>query len=324
MGVRVGLGLGDFPFSGAKAFWRWVRLCEDGGVDSIWQSDRLIAAQPFLDCMSVMAALAGATERLKFGMNVLALGFREPLLVARECATIDFLSGGRLLPAFGIGALASPDWAAMGRRPQGQGARVDEALDIIARLWRGETVNARGGHFEIEGARLAPLPVQQPLPLWIGGAGPAAIRRTARVGTGWLAGLQGPAHVARTVQAINSAALEAGRAIDPEHFGAGFSYRFGAADDPAAERRRAAFRKAFPAGDPDDIIVAGGAADILRRLRDYEDAGATKFVLRPIGENDADLFDQTRRLIEEVIQPLHERRRRPGADPDPMELSNRG
>src|SRR5258707_661901 len=102
MAVRIGLGLGDFPFSDAKAFWRWVRLCEDGGVDSLWQSDRLVSAQPFLDCMSVMAALAGATERLKFGMNVLALGYREPLLVAKECARIDFLSHGRLLPAFGL------------------------------------------------------------------------------------------------------------------------------------------------------------------------------------------------------------------------------
>jgi probable F420-dependent oxidoreductase len=305
MGVRVGLGLADFPFSSATAFWRWVGICEDGGVDSIWQSDRLIAAQPFLDCMSVMAALAGATERLKFGMNVLALGFREPLLVARECATIDFLSGGRLLPAFGIGALTSPDWAAMGRAPQGQGARVDEALDIIARLWRGETVNAEGPHFQIQGARLALLPIQQPPPLWIGGAGPAAIRRTARIGTGWLAGLQGPAQVARTVEAIRAAAREAGRAIDPEHFGAGFSYRFGAKDDPAAERRRAAFRKAFPTSDPDDLIVVGDATDIMRRLRQYQAAGATKFVLRPIGDDDRDLFDQTQRLIEDVIQPIH-------------------
>ena len=308
MGVRVGLGLADFPFSGAKAFWRWVRLCEDGGVDSIWQSDRLVAAQPFLDCMSVMAALAGATERLKFGMNVLALGYREPLLVARECATIDFLSGGRLLPAFGIGSLASPDWAAMGSQPHGIGARVDEALDIIARLWRGETVNAQGPHFRIEGARLAPLPVQQPLPLWIGGSGPAAIRRTARIGTGWLAGLQGPAHVARTVAAIKAAALEAGREIDAEHFGAGFSYRFGAKDDPAAERRRLALQKAFPTIDPGDLIVVGGAADIIRRMLDYEAAGVTKFVLRPIGDDDADLFDQTQRLIEEVIKAVHNRR----------------
>jgi probable F420-dependent oxidoreductase len=308
MGVRIGLGLADFPFSDAKAFWRWIRLCEDGGVDSIWQSDRLIAAQPVLDCMSVMAALTGATERLKFGMNVLALGFREPLLVARECATIDFLSGGRLLPAFGIGSLAAPDWAAMGRQSQGVGARVDEALDIIARLWRGETVSAEGPNIRMEGARLAPLPVQQPLPLWIGGSGPAAIRRTARIGTGWLAGLQGPTQVARTVEAIRTAALEAGRAIDPDHFGAGFSYRFGAKDDAVVERRRTAFRKAFPNSNPDDLIVAGGAVDVVGRMRDYEAAGVTKFVLRPIGENDADIFEQTQRLIDEVIGPVHHRR----------------
>jgi probable F420-dependent oxidoreductase len=309
VGVRVGLGLAEFPFSDARAFWRWVRLCEEGGVDSLWQSDRLVAAQPFLDCMSVMAALAGATERLKFGMNVLALGFREPLLVARECATIDFLSGGRLLPAFGVGALTSPDWAAMGRASQGQVGRIDQALDIIARLWAGETVTVDGPHFRLEGARLLPLPVQRPLPLWIGGSGPAAIRRTARIGTGWLAGLEGPAQVARAVASIRAAALEAGRVIDPDHFGAGFSYRFGAQDNPIVERRRSAFRTAFPTRNPDDVIVSGGAADILRRMQDYEAAGASKFVLRPIGEGDADLFDQTRRLIEDVIPAAHDRRR---------------
>jgi probable F420-dependent oxidoreductase len=309
VGVRVGLGLADFPFSDAGAFWRWVRLCEDGGVDSLWQSDRLVAAQPFLDCMSVMAALAGATERLKFGMNVLALGFRDPLLVARECATIDFLSGGRLLPAFGVGALTSPDWAATGRTPQGQGGRIDQALDIIASLWRGETVTVDGPHFHLADARLLPLPVQRPLPLWIGGSGPAAVRRTARIGTGWLAGLEGPAQVARAVASIRAAALEAGREIDSDHFGAGFSYRFGADDDPIVERRRAAFRKAFPTRTPDDVIVSGGAADIRRRMLDYEGAGVTKFVLRPIGEGDADLFDQTRRLIEDVIPAAHDRRR---------------
>jgi probable F420-dependent oxidoreductase len=290
-----------------------VALCEAGGVDSIWQSDRLVSAQPYLDCMSVMAALAGATERLKFGMNVLGLGVREPLLVAKECATIDFLSSGRLLPAFGVGALSAPDWAAMGRQPQGQVGRVDQALDIIQQLWRGETVNVEGPHFNLSGARLSPKPVQQPLPLWIGGSGAAAIRRTARIGTGWLAGLEGPAQVARAVAAIKAACLEVDRRIDPEHFGAGFSFRFGAPDEPSAERRRAAFRAAFPTRNPDDVMVIGSAADIVRRLIDYEAAGVTKFVLRPIGEGDVDLFDQTQRLIEEVIPAVHGRKARPAA-----------
>jgi probable F420-dependent oxidoreductase len=305
MGVRIGLGLTDFPFSGAEAFWRWVRLCDEGGVDSLWQSDRLVGPLPILECMSTMAALAGATRRLKFGMSVLALGLREPLIVAKQCATIDYLSGGRFLPAFGVGNLASPDWGAMGRRTQGSGARTDAALDIMVRLWRGETVDMDGPHFHYAGARILPLPAQQPLPLWIGGSSPAAIRRTARFGAGWHAAAEAPEAVAPVVEAIKTAAIAAGRPMDADHFGAGFFYRFGVADDPIAERHRAAFRKAYPGRDLDKAVVVGGAADIIQRIRDYEAAGITKFILRPLSEGDADLFEQTHLLIEDVIAVVH-------------------
>ena len=96
--VAIGLGLMEFPFAGVGGFWRWVDLCEAGGIDSIWQTDRMVSREPILECMSVMAALAGRTHRLKFGVNVLSLAFRDPVLVAKQCATIDFLSKGRLLP----------------------------------------------------------------------------------------------------------------------------------------------------------------------------------------------------------------------------------
>ncbi len=309
MSVRIGLGLADFPFSSGKAFWRWVRLCEEGGVDSLWQSDRLVGPAPFLECMSVMAALAGATERMKFGMNVLSLGLREPLVVAKACATIDFLSGGRLLPAFGLGALTSPDWPALGLSPQGQGERVNAALDIIIRLWRGETLDLDGPHFHYRGARILPLPVQQPLALWLGGSSPAAIRRTALYGTGWQAGMEAPHEVGPVVAAIQAAATAAGRPIDPDHFGGGFFFRFGNGDEPVVDARRAAYRRAFPGRDLDSAIVVGGAEDIIRHVRAHEAAGISKFILRPLGEGDDDLCDQTRRLIDEVIAPLH---RRPG------------
>src|SRR5689334_11216793 len=108
MKVRVGLGLANFPFSDARAFWRWIERCEDSTVDSIWQSDRLISSSPQLETMSTMAALAGATRRLKFGMNVAVVTFRDPLVLAKECATIDYLSGGRLLPGFGVGPAIAP------------------------------------------------------------------------------------------------------------------------------------------------------------------------------------------------------------------------
>ena len=80
MTIAVGLGLAEFPFSGAPAYWRWVALCEDGGVDSLWQTDRLVSRHPILECMTALAALAAATKRMKFGMNVASLGLRDPPL----------------------------------------------------------------------------------------------------------------------------------------------------------------------------------------------------------------------------------------------------
>ena len=81
--VAIGLGLMEFPFTGVAGFWRWVDLCEAGGIDSLWQTDRMVSREPILECMSVMAALAGRTRRLKFGVNVLSLAFRDPVLLAQ-------------------------------------------------------------------------------------------------------------------------------------------------------------------------------------------------------------------------------------------------
>ncbi|HUB47447.1 MAG TPA: LLM class flavin-dependent oxidoreductase, partial [Acetobacteraceae bacterium] len=96
--IAVGLGIMEFPFDTATGFWRWVDLCEAGGVDSLWQTDRLISRAPILECMSALAAIAGRTRRIKFGVNVVSVAMREPVLLAKQCATIDMLSGGRLLP----------------------------------------------------------------------------------------------------------------------------------------------------------------------------------------------------------------------------------
>jgi len=133
--VAIGLGLMEFPFSGAAAYWRWVDLCEAGGIDSIWQTDRLVSPQPFLECMSVMAALAGRTKRIKFGVNVLSLAMRDAVLVARQCATIDYLSSGRLLPAFGIGSPLGPEWTTLNLDTKTRGRKTDEGLEVIRRLW---------------------------------------------------------------------------------------------------------------------------------------------------------------------------------------------
>jgi probable F420-dependent oxidoreductase len=305
MAVRIGLSLTGFPSTDARDVWRLVDLCEQSGVDSLWQSDRLVSSQPHLEVMSVMAALAGRTRRLKFGMSVAVVSWRDALVLAKECATIDVLSEGRLLPAFGVGPERAPEWTATGRPLAQRGARADEALEVMARLWRGERVTFAGRHLRYTDARIAPLPVQQPLPLWLGGTSPLAVRRTARLGTGWLGGIETPAQVAAVVTAIRAASAAAGRPIDPEHYGASFAYRFGSWEEPVVQAGAALLARLGRDADPRGYFAVGDAGAVRARLAEYREAGATKFVLRPIAADADEFVAQARRLVDEVLPAVH-------------------
>jgi probable F420-dependent oxidoreductase len=307
MAIGVGLGLAHFPFSDANAFWRWVDLCEAEGIDSLWQTDRVLSHQPFLDCMSVMAALAGRTHRLKFGMNVASVAQRDPIVLAKECATIDVLSNGRLLPAFGVGSKANPYWRVTGEVFKGAGAKAEEGMEIIARLWREEDVTFHGKHYHITEATISPRPVQKNLPLWIGGSSKAAIRRTGKLGTGWQAGSETPAEVKPIIAAIKQAAADHGRSIDADHYGAGFHYHFGTWDDPAVQAVAESYRRRSDGRDPRDHLAVGDAGDIIQRIDQYIEAGISKFILRPIGTSDDDLINQTRLLAKDVIPEVEGR-----------------
>jgi len=303
MKLALGLGLAEYPFATAAGFWRWVDLCEQAGADSLWQTDRLLGRAPILESMTMLAAIAGRTRRLKFGMNVLSLAFRDPVLVAKQCATIDVLSDGRLLPAFGIGNPLAPEWQAMGIDPKTRGRVTDEALEVITRLWREESVDYEGRHFRLQGARIAPRPVQADLPVWIGGGSAAAIKRTARYGTGWQAGPETPEESAAVIAAIRAEATARGRTIDEDHYGAGFGFWLGAPDDPEPRRAMEAYA-ARTGRDPARALVAGGPDEILARIADYAAAGVTKFVLRPVGQGDETPYAQTRLLLEQVLPRL--------------------
>ncbi|HNM76883.1 MAG TPA: LLM class flavin-dependent oxidoreductase [Tepidiformaceae bacterium] len=301
MSIGIGLGVAGFPFSSQHAFLKWIDLCEDRGVDSVWLSERIVSRQPNLELMTTFGVIAGRTERLKFGMNAIVVPLRDPLILAKQCASLDYLSGGRLLPVFGVGGETNPEFAATGRSPKGRGAQSDEALDLLAALWTGEPVTYEGQHYRYRNAVISPRPIQQPLPLWIGGSSEAAIRRTARIGTGWLAGLQSPAQVAPVVAAIRERSAANGRPLDDDHYGAGFAFRFGSWDEPVVQRQASVFARIPDAPAPADYLAIGSAQDIAARIREYIAAGISKFVLRPLAEDDEGLIVQTRRLCEEVI-----------------------
>ena len=306
MSDRIGMGLANFPFSDVDTMWRWIDLCEDHNVDSIWQTDRLISREPILESMTFMAALAARTEKLKFGMNVVVVGFRDPLVLAKQCATIDFLSNGRMLPAFGVGGGFAPEWNVTNRQLRGRAPIADEMLDIINGLWNEESFTYHGEHFHYDNATISPKPVQSPLPLWIGGHSKAAIRRTARIGTGWVAGVQSAHEVGPIIQQIRAALAEAGRTdYEPDHFGAGFGYHFGSWDDRDVQMTIKGIKARLPEVDPDTYFAVGDADEILRRVNEYRAAGVSKFIMRPMARGDDAIMYQSQRLFDEVLPVVH-------------------
>jgi len=307
MSIRIGLGLASFPFTDGRQFWSWIDLCERTNVDSVWLSERLISSQPILEPVTALAAIAGCTQRLKFGMNAVVLPLRDPLIIAKECATIDYLSGGRLLPVFGVGNDFAPEWQATGQSPAGRGARANECIELLARLWSEDGVTYAGKYYSFKDATISPKPKQQPLPLWIGGNSAAAIDRTARFGTGWLGGSgQTPEQAGEMVRAIKARLKDAGRSIDDDHYGVGIPFRFGAWEEPLVQRTAAALATRLGAGiEPSAVMAVGDARTLAGLVRRFIACGISKFVLRPIAASGEEVLEQSRRLASELIPEVH-------------------
>ena len=283
MSVAIGLGLMEFPFAGAADYWRWVDLCEAGGIDSLWQTDRLVSRQPILECMAAMAALAGRTRRLRFGMNVVSLALRDPVLLAKQCATIDVLSEGRLLPAFGIGSPLGPEWQALDIDTKTRGRRTDESAgDHRPAVARGQR-RLRGQALSPEGRRRS-RPSRCSPTCRCGSAARRTPRSGARrrYGTGWQAGAETVADVGKVVAAIKKALAEAGRTIDEDHYGAA-SRSISAAPATASCRPRMAAYAKRTGRDPARYFAVGDENVILDRVAEYVAVGVEKFILRPVG-----------------------------------------
>jgi probable F420-dependent oxidoreductase len=144
-----------------------------------------------------MAFAAGRTTKLKFGTSVMVLPGRNPMVLAKELATLDRLSNGRLLPAFGLGQVDPAEQQAFAVDRRERGRRFDEMLPLIRRFWAEDTVDHEGEFFRYEGARVVPKPVQDPVEVWFGGISDHAIARTGRLGDGWLPSFCTPDDVAR-------------------------------------------------------------------------------------------------------------------------------
>jgi probable F420-dependent oxidoreductase len=227
--------------------------------------------------------IAAYSDTLKFGTSVLALPLRNPVLLAKELATLDYLSKGRLLPAVGLGQEDPVEYQACGVAKAGRGKRADEAIRVIRRLWEEERVTHRGRFFTLEDVSIVPKPVQKPSPpIWIGGKSKAAQRRTGRLGDGWLVSQATPAEINEGKKLIFQTAAEHNRTVDEDHIGTMLGFYVASSPEKAADAASEHVFTQRPNVPFQQYCALGTPETIAKLIQDYVDAGASKFVARPM------------------------------------------
>lgn len=289
MKVRFGFTIG--PEVDARAFGPIVDDLERLGFDSLWVPEVLLNAT--LDPVVALSVAAGRTAKLKLGSHLILPG-RHPVHLARQLAHLDHLSDGRLLL---LGVLGIPEEAEAG--VQGidrarRGAAVDEMVPLLHRLWAGETVDHDGAFWSFRGATVRPRPVQDPLELWLAGQVPAALRRCARLGDGWMPGLVPPARAGELRVRLEAEAAQVGRTMDPEHYGANLAYT----RQPLTAQTRAQLEARRGPGAA--AMVPVGADALRHRVDEWLAAGFSKFLLRPV-ETPDDWRDELEFLAREIL-----------------------
>ena len=233
---RVGIMPGPWPAGrgGADFLWTLCEMLERSDVDSIWLSDRLSSPAPVPEVMTTLAAIGARTTRLKFGPSVVVLPYRTPVVAAKEMATVDWLSQGRLFPAVGVGVELPREFDASGVAFAQRGRRTDEAIRVMRMLWTQDEVTFQGEFYKLDRISIFPKPWQTPPPIWIGGKSEAAMRRTARLGDGWIPSFITPDEMRVGIGKVQDLAAAEGRHVPEDHFGTLINYAIADTDAAAS------------------------------------------------------------------------------------------
>ncbi len=285
-----------------------ARHAEVLGFDSIWSTDHLSFQNPILEAVVSLSAMAGWTERITLGTGVLLLPLRHPSLVAKQIASLDFLSGGRVILGVGVGGEGAKDFDAVEVPRNERGARCNEAMDVLRLLWTEQPASHSGRFYHFEDVRMEPPPIQSGgPPLWVGGRSKAALRRVAERGDGWLAYFVSPERFASQWAQVGEYAEKAGR--DPDALTPGFTTAIAMDPDAGRAHARLAEHLTQRYGMPFEtervrgLAVAGTPAECRDRIGEYRDAGATSFVFLLTGPVEA-MVEETEAIYREVVEPL--------------------
>ena len=266
MKIRIAVGLGGTQLN-AEEFAATVADLVDLHFDSLWVSDVLTGAGP--DPLIALATAAQLTPKLKLGTTLVLPGHNEVRL-AKSLATLDVLARGRLLLTFVPGLPHGPERNAIGVPVRDRAAAIERTIPRLRRWWAGEAV---------DGITVSPRPIQDPLEIWLGGLAPASLARCGRIADGWLGASCTPEQAGAARSTIEDAAADAGRVVDPEHFGVSIAYSHRPLDEQQVATLAARMRGRDT--DPRALVPVGYPA-LRESLQSFIAVGLSKFVLRPL------------------------------------------
>ena len=307
--LKVGLDVGIYGRLATRDHMlELAEMAESSNLESIWVADHVIfpttfaakypysatgafpvdmAKEPLLEPMATMGVLVGATRRVKIGTAVLVMPYRHPVLLARMLVTLDILSGGRTMLGAGVGWLAE-EFAALDARPfRARGRVTDECIEIVKRLCHGGEVTYQGAHYQFDPVVSNPGSIQRPHPpILIGGTSNGALRRTARLGDGWLSTGLRPESLRERLSTLQKLCEAQGR-------------RF--ADLSLSHKLFINIGEARTGADGGREPGTGSQADIVEDLRRLVDLGYSRIVVRYRGSDAEEQRTQLRSFISQII-----------------------
>ena len=251
--MEIGIHLPHIgPLATREGITAFAKLAEEYEFDSLWVSDHVVMPRklssrypyspdgnfpvppdvPFLEPLSTLLFAAAVTERVKLGTTILVTPMRNPIVTAKQLASLDVLSGGRLIVGVGTGWMEE-EFQMLGAPFARRGARTDEYIKLFKALWTEENPSFQGKFWQIDEVGFAPKPLQRPHPpIWTGGHSAPALRRAGRLADGWHAAYVGADLLREQYQEVQRHAQEAGR--DPSSVALSIRTRLPLNDPPAA------------------------------------------------------------------------------------------
>ncbi|MBI2178025.1 MAG: TIGR03619 family F420-dependent LLM class oxidoreductase [Candidatus Tectomicrobia bacterium] len=309
--VRFGMSGGMHPERAypPEEMYAFAEQAERLGYDSLWLGDHIAFHGPYPESLATLAAFAARTRRITLGTCVYLLPLRRPAVAAKAAATVDFLSGGgRFVFGVGVGGEGRAEFELCGVPLKERGARMDESIEILRKLWTGEPVSHQGRFWTFGEARQSPPPATPGgPPIWIGGRSEAAQRRAARAGDGWVSYLFGARRYAEALDRMRGWAAGAGRELRIEegkwvpahhafvclHADAGEALRLGTGN--LSRRYGMDFR-----GIAERYLFYGSPDRVAGQIEEFKRAGARHFIFKYAGPPEEEM-DQMAQLAEDVV-----------------------